>query len=104
MSLMIVDDLKVVGVPLAPDEAEPPLVVDSDAVLFLSVAVQCLQAISRRRNKVSQFRGAVQLPELPPRDMLNSLKTSTWLPIVKSPGFGRAERLNHNMESITYSV
>jgi hypothetical protein len=94
---MIVDDLNVVGVPLAPDEAEPPLVVDSDAALSLSVAVQCLQAISRRRNKVPQFRGAVQLPKLPPRDMLDGLKTPARKPMVKSPGFGRAERLNHGM-------
>jgi hypothetical protein len=102
--LVIVDDLNVAGVPLAPDEAETPPIVDPDAVLSLSVAVQRFQTISRRRHQVSQFRRAVQLPEFPTRDMLDSLKTSTWKPMVKSPGFGRAERLNHNMEYITYSV
>ncbi len=62
---MIIHDLDIVCVPFAPNEADTPLVVDPDAVLPLSVAVQGFQAISRRRYQVSQFRGAVQLPKLP---------------------------------------
>jgi hypothetical protein len=92
---MIIDNFYVVGVPFAPDEAEPPLLIDPDAVLSLSVAMQKFQAISRRRGQVSQLRGAVQLPKLPACDMLDRLKTSARLPIVKSPGFRGAERLNH---------
>jgi len=71
------------------------LIVNPNAVLSLSVAMQGFQAISRRRHQVSQFRRAVQLPEFPARDMLDGLKTPARKPMVKSPGFGRAERLNH---------
>jgi hypothetical protein len=30
---MVVDDLDIVGVTISPDKAEPPLVVDADAIL-----------------------------------------------------------------------
>jgi hypothetical protein len=101
---VIVHDLNIVCIPFTPNEAETPLVVDSDAIFPCSVAVQSFQAISGRRNQVSQFRGAVQLPKLPARDMLDGLKASDRLPMVKSPGFGGAERLDHDTEHITYSV
>ena len=101
---MVIDDLNVVRVPLAPNEAKAPLVVDPDAVLSFAVAVQCFQAISRRRHQVSQFCGAVQLAKFPARDTLDCLKTPARQPMVKSPGFGGAERLNHKSYSITYSV
>jgi hypothetical protein len=57
------------------------LVIDPNAGLSLSVAVQGLQAISRRRHQGSQFRRAVQLPQLPARNMLDSLKTAAWQPM-----------------------
>jgi len=84
---VIVHDFNVVGVPFPPSKAETPLVVDPNAVLSLSVAMQGFQAVSRRRHQVSQFRGAVQLPELPARDMLDGLKAPAQLSMVKSPGF-----------------
>jgi len=102
--LVVVDDLDVVGVPVAPNEAETPLVVDPDTVLSRSVTVQCFQAISRRRRQVSQSCRAVQLPKLPARDVLDCLKTPAWQPLVKSPGFRGAERLNHELEYISSSV
>jgi hypothetical protein len=52
-SLMIVDDINIVCIALAPYKAEPPLVVDPDAVLSLSIAVQGFQTISRRSYQVS---------------------------------------------------
>jgi hypothetical protein len=102
--LVIIDDLYVVGVPFAPNKAQTPLVVDPNAVLSLSVAMQGFQAISRRRCQVSQFRGGIHLPKLPARDTLDCLKAPARLPRVKSPGFRGAERLNHNLEYITCSV
>jgi hypothetical protein len=59
---VIIHDLDIVCVPFTPNEAETPLVIDPNAVLSLSVAVQGFQTISRRRHQVSQFRRAVQLP------------------------------------------
>jgi hypothetical protein len=44
---VIVDDLYVMGVPVLPDEAHPPLVVDADAVLALAVLRQLLEPVGR---------------------------------------------------------
>jgi hypothetical protein len=46
--LVIVDDLRAVSVALPPHETEPPLIVDSDAMLTLTVAVELLQAVAGR--------------------------------------------------------
>jgi hypothetical protein len=51
---MIVNYLDVKGVPFAPAKADPPLVVDSDAVLAPSIARQLLEAITRGKLKVTQ--------------------------------------------------
>jgi hypothetical protein len=99
---VVIHNLNIVCVSFAPNEAETPLIVDANAILSPSVATQGFQMISRRRHQISQFSRAVQLPKLPPRDMLDRLKTATWLPLVKSPSFRGAERLNHNR--VLYNV
>jgi hypothetical protein len=43
---MIVDDLDVKGVTVTPPEADPPLLVDPDAVLALAIAFQSLGVMS----------------------------------------------------------
>jgi len=101
---VIIHDLDIVCVPLEPNEAETPLVVDPNAVLSLSVAVQGFQTIAGRRHQVSQFGRAVQLAQLPACNMLDRLKTSAWQPMVKSLGFRGTERLNHKSYYMTYSV
>jgi hypothetical protein len=104
MPLVIVHDLNFVSIPLAPNEAQTPLVVNPNAILSLSVAMQYFQAISGRRCQIAQFRGAVQLPELAPRDALDSLKAASRLPAMKSLGFRAAERLDHGVECMLLSV
>jgi hypothetical protein len=42
---MIVDNLHLVSVAVFPEEAYPPLVVDTDAVLTASIAVKSLQSV-----------------------------------------------------------
>jgi len=41
---MIVNDLNFVGLAASPKEAYTPLIIDADAVLTLTVALQCFQA------------------------------------------------------------
>jgi hypothetical protein len=101
---VIVHDLNFVRIPLAPNEAKTPLVVNSNAILSLAVAMHYFQAISGRRCQIAQFRGAIQLPQLAPRDPLDSLKAAARLPALKSPSFLAAERLNHGLECILLSV
>ncbi len=61
---MVVDDLNVVRVAAAPSETDPPLVVDSDAVLPAPVALERLQPVARRYAQVVQALGGVELNQL----------------------------------------
>jgi hypothetical protein len=47
--LMIIHDFDVFRAQFCPPEADPELVVDSNAMLAFSVAAQCFQVISRWR-------------------------------------------------------
>jgi hypothetical protein len=44
---MIVNDFHVVGISVLPMKADPPLIVDPNAVLAVSVAAELLQSVSR---------------------------------------------------------
>ena len=101
---MIIDDLNFVSIPVAPNEAKTPLIVNPDTVLPLSLAAQGFQAVARRRCQIAQLRGAIQLPKLAPRDPLDSLKAAARLPAVKSPGFRAAERLDHGLNCMLFGV
>jgi hypothetical protein len=52
---MIVHDFHVMRIAIAPCEADPPLVVDANAVLPLAVRAQGFQAIAGRNAKVAQL-------------------------------------------------
>lgn len=93
--LVIVHNLNIVRVPLAPDETQAPSVVDTNTVLPFSVGMQCLQAIPRRRSQVTQFRRAIQLPKLLARNVLDSLKAPATLAVVKAFRLRAQERLDH---------
>jgi hypothetical protein len=51
---MVVHNLNVVRVAVAPDEAQPPLIVDADAVLSDAIACQRLQPIAGRLTEIFQ--------------------------------------------------
>jgi len=51
---MVIGDLHIVRMALAPHEANAELIVDANAVLSLSVSLQSFQAISRQDGQVRQ--------------------------------------------------
>ncbi len=61
---MVIDDLHVAGVVVSPAEADPPLIVDPDAVLALPVACQCLQPVPRGYPEILQRYRGIQQVEL----------------------------------------
>lgn len=73
---MIVHDLDRVGTIGRPDETDPILIVDPDAMLTGTVARQRLETIPRRDTKVLQSRSRVQLLQLPPGNPPEFLRTS----------------------------
>lgn len=76
---MIVDDLDVEGMTVTPPETDPPLLVDPDAVLTLTIAFQGLELIRARNRKVFQVSRRVQLLQrcypsgFPPEPSINQL-------------------------------
>jgi len=56
---VIVDDLDVVGVPVLPAEADPPLIVDANAVLTGAVTLELLQSVARRDAEIVELLGRV---------------------------------------------
>jgi hypothetical protein len=50
---------------ISPDEANPPLIVNANGVLPLSIAVQGFQLVPRRRRKHAQFRRGMHLEQFP---------------------------------------
>jgi hypothetical protein len=49
---MAVDNLDVIRITLIPNKAHSPLIVDSNAVLPLSIPTQGFQAVSRRNPEI----------------------------------------------------
>src|SRR6185312_567646 len=64
-SSVVVNDLDVFRASVGPGEADPPLVVDPDAVLAPSVALQCLQPVAWWDAKVVETHRRIQDRELP---------------------------------------
>jgi len=61
---MIVHDLHVVSVALAPTKAGPPPVVDPHAVLAFSITAECLETVAWWHAQVVELTRAVQVQQL----------------------------------------
>lgn len=57
---MIVNDLDLMRIARIPDEADPPLIVDPDAVLPSSISLQFLQPIPERNPKILERNGGIE--------------------------------------------
>lgn len=57
---MVVHDLDVVGVGVDPTEADPPLVVDADAVLSEAFGRELLQTVRWRHPEVGETGGGIE--------------------------------------------
>src|SRR5688572_10706009 len=72
---VIIDDFNTLGIPVfSPFKTNPPLLVDANAVLPFSVALQQLQSIGRRRFQIIQAPCSMQVLELAPRRLLNVMR------------------------------
>jgi hypothetical protein len=98
---VIIDDLNLTSVAPAPYKAEPPPIVDPDAVLASAAAMQFLQAIAGRNSQVLQRLRVVQHRELATRGVLDTPKARTALAVEERFGVLASERLNHPRYSIT---
>jgi hypothetical protein len=98
---MIIDNLDVPGVPAAPDEADSPLVVNSNAVLPLPIAVELLQTVAGRDAQIVNPFCRVYCENLRagsplnlPRQIANAVtgEDRGSAPVGKAPDHGRTYR------------
>ena len=61
---MVINDFNVMGIATYPTKADPPLVVDADAVLADTVGGEFLQTIRRWDPEVSKTRGGIEHQQL----------------------------------------
>ncbi len=83
---MIVDDFDVVSVSFGKPEAEPPLIVDPNAVPTAALASQRLEPIPWWHPKESERRGSIQLREFTPGDSFHARETAH--PVIIGESFG----------------
>lgn len=93
---VIVDDLDVEGIGGAPDEADAPRIVDADAVLACTVALERLEPIAGRDAKVGEGVGRIEDDEFPKRYALKGGGETPRAATVKEPfRVGVAEGADH---------
>lgn len=68
---MVIDNLNVGGISRAPAEADPPLLVDADAVLPLSVTPELLESVAGGEPQIVEDHGSIKHPEFPKGDPLH---------------------------------
>jgi hypothetical protein len=73
ISLVVVDDLDILGASIRPNEADAPLLIDSDAMLAGAIILEGFKLIAGRHSQVAQHLGIVQHSQLPQRGLLDIL-------------------------------
>jgi hypothetical protein len=73
---MVVHNLDVMCLSRLPPKAEPPLIVNADAVLAGSIPSQLLQSVARRTSEIVRRLGSVQDHELAQGGPLNRQRPS----------------------------
>src|SRR5690606_14813886 len=92
---MVVDDLDLGRPRCGPDETHAELIVHTDAVLALAVAVQRFQPVTGRRTEELQRSRSIELRELANRDVLERTEPAWISAFIERPRELAAERLDH---------
>src|SRR5271166_5425826 len=101
LSSVIVGDLYVVRIALAPREADAVLVIDANAVLPFAIASEPLQSVAGRQRQVAQRSSRVQHLQFPKRGFVKACRNATAAFFVpKSLRLGIPESLNHMSNTI----
>jgi hypothetical protein len=101
---MVVGNLDVEGVSILPAEADAVLVVDSDAVLPFSVALQGFELVAGNRGQIAQRGCAVQMEQLADRDLLDCVKLSRELLLEDLFRCNVSKRTNHVLIVYRYGM
>ena len=93
---MIVDDFDMGRSSLIPYKADPPLIIDPNRMLSLTVGSKCFEPVARWHPKIAEHPGLIQETKLSQRDVLDVCRQSS----ASAAGpdqfrFGIGEALNH---------
>jgi len=94
--LMVVNNLYVFRCAFPPAKTDPPLVVDPDAVLPLSVTGQRFKSVSWYRRDVFQRCSIIEHPEFPARHFLDVAKLAAAVAVEELLSVPAAEGPDHN--------
>ncbi len=93
---MVIDDFHFVGVPVAPGEAYPPLVVDTDGMPPGAIALQFFQPIARHPPDFRQIGHRMNRQKLAQGAPLNVAgKPAAGNALEEISRFARSEALDH---------
>jgi hypothetical protein len=92
---VVVHDFDLVSAVVVPNKTDSPLIVDANAVLSFSIALQGFQVIARWHSQTDQFRYGVQLQQLAPSHALDMVEPGHHLASKQSLSVGTNERMDH---------
>src|SRR5260370_32692899 len=95
---MIIYDLYLFCVAALPEETNPPLIIDGDAVLPFTISLESLQPIRWRQAQILESGGGINRIELHEGSLLNiTRKLACELPTENSFGIPAAKRPDHGL-------
>lgn len=93
---MVIDDLNTLRMAISPEKANPPLVIDANAIRSLAISLQHFKSIRRRQPKIFQPRGRINRIELHECPLLNlAWESFHEFALKDSFGIGIAKGFNH---------
>jgi hypothetical protein len=94
---MVVNDFDLERVPVFPTEADPPSLVDPDAVLTLPVPFQNFEMVAGRHHQVPENARPMKVQKLPPRGPFQRSIACPRQIVKQSRGCLVSEGLDHNL-------
>ena len=94
---MVVNDFDIFRTNLGPAEANPELLVNSNAVLALAITMQWLQHIAGRYFKIIQFACHLKLPNFPQSHSLKIDEAPDAATVCQVLGILTLERYDHGL-------
>ena len=92
---MVIHDFNIEGISVLPAKADPPLVVNADAVLSFAVALECFEPVTGRDLELLKALCLMQVQKLAAGDPLNRPEPWHVLVIEQGVGPGIAEGADH---------
>jgi len=92
---VVINDFDFIGMPLAPGKANAPLIVDTDAVLTVTITLKLLKPIARQGRKCAQIGGSVEHIQFSQRLPLDGPEALYYFPAEEALGVRTSKGPDH---------